>query len=77
MNRRLAQICKVANVKRLTVHGLRHTCATLSFAAGVQHKLVQDHLGHANIAMTLNVYGHVIPSMRKEAADKRASFLRA
>jgi integrase len=44
-------------------HDLRHTCATLLLGKGVHPKFVQELLGHANIAITLDTYSHVIPSM--------------
>jgi integrase len=44
-------------------HDLRHTCATLLLGKGVHPKFVQELLGHANIAITLDTYSHVIPGM--------------
>jgi integrase len=50
-------------------HDLRHTHASLLFAAGVHPKLVQERLGHSNIAMTLDLYTHIIPSLQDGVAD--------
>jgi integrase len=44
-------------------HDLRHTCATLLLSQGTHPKLVQELLGHATIAMTLDTYSHFLPSM--------------
>ncbi|HVD45141.1 MAG TPA: tyrosine-type recombinase/integrase, partial [Rubrobacter sp.] len=44
-------------------HDLRHTCATLLLGKGVHPKFVQELLGHANIAITLDTYSQVIPDM--------------
>src|SRR5215212_3544650 len=44
-------------------HDLRHTCATLLLTQGTHPKLVQELLGHAPIAMTLDTYLHYLPSM--------------
>jgi integrase len=44
-------------------HHLRHTCATLLLGKGVHPKFVQELLGHANVAITLDTYSHVIPGM--------------
>jgi integrase len=44
-------------------HDLRHTCATLLLSRNVHPKYVQELLGHANIAITLDTYSHVIPGM--------------
>jgi integrase len=44
-------------------HDLRHTCATLLLGKGVHPKFVQELLGHATIAVTLDTYSHVLPGM--------------
>ena len=49
-------------------HDLRHTCATLLMGRGVHPKLVQELLGHATIAMTLDTYSHYLPSMGDQAS---------
>jgi integrase len=51
-------------------HDLRHSAATILLVAGVHPKVVQERLGHSTIAMTLDVYSHVLPSMQQEAAGK-------
>jgi integrase len=73
--RRLTRLCDAAKVRRINVHGLRHTCATLMLAAGVPPHVVQKRLGHSNIAMTLGVYSHVLPSQQADAADRLAQLL--
>jgi integrase len=45
------------------LHDLRHTCATLLLGQGVHPKYVQELLGHASIAITLNRYSHWIPAL--------------
>jgi integrase len=54
----------------VTFHGLRHTCATLMHAAEVQTKVVSEMLGHADVAITLSIYSHVLPNMQDEAARR-------
>lgn len=49
-------------------HDLRHTAATLLLSSGVHAKMVQEMLGHSTIALTLDVYSHVTPTMHDEAA---------
>ncbi len=49
-------------------HDLRHTCATLLRAAGVNAKVVSERLGHSSVVVTLNTYAHVMPGMQEEAA---------
>ncbi len=59
----------------LSVHGLRHTWATLALQAGVHPKVVQERLGHAQISVTLDTYSHVTPAMDREAASTVAALL--
>jgi hypothetical protein len=46
-----------------------HTAATLLLALGTHPNLVQELLGHSSIALTPDVYSHVMPSMHDEAAN--------
>ena len=57
-----------ADLPRIRFHDLRHSYATLQLAAGTHPKLVQEVLGHSTIALTLDVYSHVTPTMHDEAA---------
>jgi integrase len=56
------------DLPKLTVHGLRHTWATLALAAGVHPKVVQERLGHTTIGITLDLYSHTTPTLHDEAA---------
>nr|MBA2692081.1 site-specific integrase [Rubrobacter sp.] len=58
-----------AGLPAIRFHDLRHTCATLLLRQGVNPKYVQELLGHADIALTLNVYSHVLPDMGDAAAE--------
>ncbi|HCG29181.1 MAG TPA: site-specific integrase, partial [Chloroflexi bacterium] len=62
-------IVKRAGLRRIRVHDLRHTHATLLLLAGVPAKVVSERLGHASIGITLDTYSHVLPAMQDEAAD--------
>jgi integrase len=59
-----------AGLPRIRFHDLRHTAATLLLSQGTHPKVVQERLGHATIAMTLDVYSHVVPSMQRDAATQ-------
>ena len=61
--RSFAQLLKRAGLPHMRFHDLRHTCATLLLSRGVHPKFVQELLGHATIAITLDTYSHVMPSM--------------
>lgn len=51
------------------LHDLRHTAATLMLGGGVPLKVVSETLGHSSIAVTADVYAHVTPELRREAAS--------
>jgi integrase len=61
--RSFAALLKRAGLRHMRFHDLRHTCATLLLSRGVHPKFVQELLGHATIAITLDTYSHVMPSM--------------
>ncbi len=54
----------------MRIHDLRHTMATYWLANGIPVKVVSERLGHANISITLQIYGHVLPGMQADAAAK-------
>ena len=61
-------LLKKAGLPEIRFHDLRHTCATLLLGRGVHPKIVQELLGHATIAMTLDTYSHYLPSMGDQAS---------
>ena len=62
-NRSFKPLLKRAGIQDICFHDLRHTCATLLLSQGTHPKLVQELLGHATIAITLDTYSHFLPSM--------------
>jgi integrase len=60
-------LLKKAGLPLIRFHDLRHTAATLLLLAGVHPKVVSEMLGHASIAITLDLYSHVLPDMQREA----------
>lgn len=59
----------------ITVHGLRHTHASMLFEAGASIKEVQERLGHSDIKMTMNIYTHVTKAAKEKTADRFAKFM--
>lgn len=57
-------------LKRIRIHDLRHTHATILLKRGIHPKVVQERLGHSDISLTLNTYSHVLPSLQEAAAAK-------
>ena len=64
-----------AKVKPITLHEARHTFASLMIAAGVNAKALSTYMGHANIAITLDRYGHLMPGNEEEAAGLLDAYL--
>ena len=56
-------ILKGAGLPDIVFHELRHTCATIRSMKGQHLKQVQELLGHSSVAITLDLYSHVIPGM--------------
>ncbi len=54
----------------LRFHDLRHTHAALLISNNENPKIIQERLGHRDISTTLNVYGHLLPGLGKDAADR-------
>ncbi len=68
-------LLKQPGLPDIRFHDLRHTCATLLLGSGVHPKLVQEPLGHATIAITLDTYLHVLPGMGDQAANAMETVL--
>lgn len=58
------------------VHDLRHTFAVLSLQNGDSVKTVQENLGHATAAFTLDVYGHVSEKMKEDSAQRMEGYIK-
>jgi integrase len=58
------------SLPRIRFHDLRHGHATHMLASGVHPKIAQERLGHSTIAITLDLYSHVMPGMQEDAAAK-------
>jgi integrase len=64
------------NLPKVRFHDLRHSHATHLLASGVHPKIAQERLGHATIAITLDLYSHVLPGMQADAASRVDDTLR-
>jgi integrase len=62
-------LLKKAGLPTIRFHDLRHTAASLMLNHGVPVIVVSRRLGHAKPSITLDVYGHLLPSMQLEAAQ--------
>lgn len=68
--RHFKRIVRAAGLPDIRLYDLRHTCATLLLAAGVNPKVVSERLGHASVTLTLDTYSHVLPTMQQDAAER-------
>jgi integrase len=66
-----------AGLEPICLHDCRHTFASLMIAAGVNAKALSTFMGHANISITLDRYGHLMPGAENEAAALMDAYLRA
>ena len=58
-----------AGIKRIRVHSLRHSHVAYLINQGVQPLIIKERLGHRDIKITLNTYGHLYPSQQKQVAE--------
>jgi len=68
-------ILKRAGLPNLRLYDLRHSAATLLFAAGAPTKVVSEVLGHASVNLTQNTYIHVIPGMHQQGLRDMGAML--
>ena len=52
-------MCAAVGIRKIGVHALRHSCASLLLANGVPMKQIQEWLGHSDFSTTANVYAHL------------------
>jgi integrase len=65
----LGRYCKAANVPVISVHGLRHTHASILLFAGVSIASVARRLGHASMTTTQKTYLHIIQELENKDVD--------
>ncbi len=65
-----AKLIRKAGLPHIRLHDLRHSHATLMLKAGIHPKIVSERLGHSSIAITLDIYSHVLPGLQEAAAER-------
>lgn len=68
-------ISKQSKLSRITIHGFRHTNASLLFEAGVSMKDVQTRLGHKSVKTTMDIYTHVSKQHQNKAVEKLDNYM--
>lgn len=71
----LEQIIKKYNLKKITMHGFRHSHCSLLFEMETPIQVVQERLGHTNIKTTMDIYTHVTEKQRDNIAENFAKYL--
>nr|WP_286143694.1 site-specific integrase [Bacillus sp. UNCCL81] len=56
--------------KHITPHCIRHTHASLCIEAGADYKYIQERLGHSDITITMNTYGHLTKGLEEKESEK-------
>ncbi|WP_150273642.1 site-specific integrase [Paenibacillus tepidiphilus] len=76
ISNRWIEFIKDSGLRYIKFHELRHTSASLLINSGVHSKVVSDRLGHSDIRITMNTYGHVFEEAEHAAAEVFDSMLR-
>lgn len=63
------KIIKRNKLKSISFHQLRHSCASLMVKKGINFKVIQERLGHANIGITIDLYSHLEVDLHKESTN--------
>jgi integrase len=77
VTRRFKRLLIAAGLPPLRFHDLRHTCASLLIAQSIHPRTIMEVLGHSQIAVTMDTYGHAFATVRRKAARKMDAILRS
>ena len=75
VTRQFKALLTAAKLPDMRLHDLRHSCATLLLAQGVNPRVVMETLGHSQVSLTLNTYSVVLPALQADAAAKMDAIL--
>ncbi|MEH0986411.1 tyrosine-type recombinase/integrase [Micromonospora sp. CPCC 205556] len=70
INRHFDQLCERAGVRRIRVHDLRHSCATLLYDQGVPLERIQDVLGYSSPTVTKSIYVEATRRVQQDSVDR-------
>jgi integrase len=75
VGKQFRRLIRDLDLSPITMRQLRHSHATALLRAGVHPKVVQERLGHSSIAVTLDTYSSVLPTMQREAVERLATLI--
>ena len=70
------KIASGAGLSKIRFHDLRHAHASLMLRTGADPKVISERLGHSSIAITMDIYAHILPGLQEEAAIRFEEALR-
>lgn len=75
LSRHYKTVLKNNELPNIRFHDLRHSCATLLISLGVHPRIVMETLRHSQISTTMNIYGHVIPEVNRDAMNQLGALI--
>ncbi|CRK58181.1 Integrase [Alloactinosynnema sp. L-07] len=69
ISERFNRLVDKAGLPLITLHGLRHSYATIALRSGVHPKIVSSRLGHATVAFILDTYSEDVPDLDRDPAE--------
>ncbi|QKS71946.1 tyrosine-type recombinase/integrase [Paenalkalicoccus suaedae] len=77
VNKELKKLLQELKLSHITIHGLRHTHASILLYKGVSIYYVSERLGHGDIETTLNTYAHIVKELRDKDENATASLFKS
>ena len=77
VNKALKKLLDDLNIDEVSIHGLRHTHASILFYKGVSVQYISERLGHADVDTTIRIYTHLIKELREEDENNTLKILAA
>ena len=75
LHRDFFRILKRSGLRSMPIHSLRHSYASIMVAAGHNPKYIQSQMGHSSIKITLDLYGHLMEEVQKDAGKRSEDFV--
>lgn len=75
LTREMVRGCKLSGVKKIRIHDLRHSHASLLIEMNIPILLISERLGHENIETTLETYAHLYPNKHEDVAKKLSNII--
>lgn len=77
VNKALKKILKELKIEEISIHGLRHTHASILFFKGISIQYISERLGHADVDTTIRIYTHLIKELREVDENNTINILAA